>query len=467
MSTISISGNTWLGCEIGLGSFTEIGSAFSKIRESTGNLTSAIGSLKSKIDIASVGTNIEISQDTVKTVKECEESKKGALSNAYQKLERFIKDIGEVDAKVAEKINQRKLDFYARYNYLEPDIERERREKKEEEEKGFWEKVGDVCTGAYEWVADKVDKVCTWCREHWKAIATVVIVIVAVVLICTGVGGPLGAAAIGALIGAGTGGLFGGIMQAANGGSFWKGFEEGAFSGAISGAIAGAMGFGFTGGVKGASLTFGQTVLTGAVSSGGSSLISDLGDKFIKGEDISFGDIVLNTLFSAGTGAVLSGVSYGLGKAFSAFKQKMFPSKDLQNAPYIKDGKPNGRPGPTGKAKDDFLTELFEKQVGKDGVLRDPNTKEIIPWKPGEPMRNIVDVGHKSGKEYAKVFAKYQSGRWSLDKLKSFQSNPRNFYLESAGSNRSHIFEGSWFDSISGKNFPWLNVITGNLIGSN
>lgn len=77
------------------------------------------------------------------------------------------------------------------------------------------------------------------------------------------------------------------------------------------------MGFGFVGN-SGVSLSFWQTVATGAVSSGGSSLLSDLGDKFIKGEDISFGDILINTLFSAGTGAALSAVSYGAGKQNSS-----------------------------------------------------------------------------------------------------------------------------------------------------
>ena len=71
-------------------------------------------------------------------------------------------------------------------------------------------------------------------------------VIVAVVLICTGVGGPFAAIILamckGLIIGAVTGGLMGGISSVASGGSFLEGFENGAFSGALTGALFGGIG---------------------------------------------------------------------------------------------------------------------------------------------------------------------------------------------------------------------------------
>ena len=45
------------------------------------------------------------------------------------------------------------------------------------------------------------------------------------ILVATGVGGILGAMALGALFGTGIVGLFGGIISAVTGGSFWDGFE--------------------------------------------------------------------------------------------------------------------------------------------------------------------------------------------------------------------------------------------------
>ena len=76
------------------------------------------------------------------------------------------------------------------------------------------EKAGDWLVAAGE-----------WCKEHWKLIVTVLIVIVAVVLICTGIGGILAAMAWGALIGTTIGDAAGGVVSHISGGSFWEGAE--------------------------------------------------------------------------------------------------------------------------------------------------------------------------------------------------------------------------------------------------
>lgn len=74
---------------------------------------------------------------------------------------------------------------------------------------------------------------CEWCKEHWKLIATIVIVAVAEVLICTGVAAGAGAmlleACWGAILGACIGGVAGGINSKMHGGSFLDGFEDGHF----------------------------------------------------------------------------------------------------------------------------------------------------------------------------------------------------------------------------------------------
>lgn len=464
MAVIALKGTSF-DYAMGMGVFDGLSMAFSDAKRTASTLHEALSTLKSKIDVVATAASVDASQTQVQQAKSREDTKKSSLTLAYEKLDALITDTGRVDQRASSKISSREDDFYKRYYYLKPECKKTDKEKRDDWWAECWQNFKNSWNGLCNAVSNIVQSIGDWCKEHWKAIVTVVIVIVAVALICTGVGGPLGAAAIGALIGAGAGGLFGGIMSAATGGSFWEGFENGAFSGAIAGAITGTMGFGFVGN-SGVSLSFWQTVATGAVSSGGSSLLSDLGDKFIKGEDISFGDILINTLFSAGTGAALSAVSYGAGKIFTSIKQRIFPSKNIQNAPYIKDGKPNGRPGPTGKAKEEFLNDLYKNQVGKDGILRDPNTGQVLDWKPGDPMKNIVDIGHKTGKEYNKVFPKYQQGKWSLDQLKSFQSNPKNFQLEAASSNRSHFFEGSTlFDTIKGGGFPWINVLSGSIAG--
>ncbi len=335
-----------------------------------------------------------------------------------------------IDEEAAEAINKSKDDFYDKYGYLKPDIE-----------KSWLERVGDSAS--------------EWCKEHWKALATIGIVVAAVVLIATGVGGIFGAMALGALFGAGIGGLSGGIISAATGGSFWEGFESGAFSGAIAGIISGGMGFGLSAGGK-AALGLGKTMLIGAASGAGSSLISDLGDIFFKGEDISFGEVLFNTAFSGALGAAFAGVGYGFSKGFTALKTKLGGKvTPLKNGPYIKNGKPNGRPGPSGKAKLEFEKAVYNRQVGKDGILRDPNTKQILNWKPGDPRTGKVDFGHKPGKNYCKMFEKYKYGKISLEQLKAFQSNPKNFRIEGYSPNRGHLYEKTIFEITKG--FPWLS----------
>ena len=113
----------------------------------------------------------------------------------------------------------------------------------------------------------------------------------------------------------------------------------------------------------------------------------------------------------------------------------------LENGPYIKNGKPNGRPGPTGREKLKFEQEVYNRCVGADGVLRDPNTGERISWRPGQARKGIVDFGHTQGKSYQKMFKKYKNREITLKQLKEFQSNPENFRLETPSANRSHEYE--------------------------
>ena len=91
-------------------------------------------------------------------------------------------------------------------------------------------------------IVDAMKKACEWCKEHWKLIATIVIVAVSIVVLwITGVGSIISGACWGAILGACIGGVSGGINSAVHGGSFLEGFENGAFNGAISDAIGGAI----------------------------------------------------------------------------------------------------------------------------------------------------------------------------------------------------------------------------------
>ena len=392
---------------------------------------SELQTLKSKLlAIDSSVCNVDDVISSIKASTQTQKNKINALDNLKKDVNEFVADVVRIDGDAADAINQSKNDFYDKYEYLKPDCEKS-------------------------WLEEKWDNACEWCKEHWKAAITIVIVIAAVILVATGVGGILGAMALGALFGTGIGGLSGGIISAATGGSFWEGFENGAFSGAIAGIISGGMGFGLSAGGK-AALGLGKTMLIGAASGLGSSLIGDLGDILIKGEDISLGEVFFNAAFSGAFGAAFSGIGYGFSKGFTVLKTR-FGGKvtPLENGPYIKNGKPNGRPGPSGKAKLEFEKAVYNKQVGKDGILRDPNTKQILNWKPGEQRTGKVDFGHKAGKNYSKMFEKYMNGKISLKQLKAFQSTPKNFRIEGYSPNRGHLYEKTIFEITKG--FPWLS----------
>ena len=183
----------------------------------------ALGVDSSVCDLSEVISSIQASSQT-------QDERTSKLETFKNNCEEFVNETVRIDGEVAINVNQTKNDFYEKYDYLKPECEKSR-----------WEKLCDYCV-----------KVGDWCKEHWKAIVTAVVVVVSVVAICTGVGAIFTAAAWGAIFGAGIGGVTGGLQSMAAGGSFWEGFENGAFSGALSGALMGGAMAGI--GMLGASL---------------------------------------------------------------------------------------------------------------------------------------------------------------------------------------------------------------------
>lgn len=136
--------------------------------------------------------------------------------------------------------------------------------------------------------------------------------------------------------------------------------------------------------------------------------------------------------------------NYGKGTTISKVEKASVPEKikqPIENGPYIKNGKPNGRPQLSGEKKLQFEKDVYNNQVDPDGILRDPNTGETIDWKPGDPRKNKVDFGHTEGNSYKNMFEKYKNGEITLDELKEFQFNSDNFRLETPSANRSHQYE--------------------------
>ena len=198
-------------------------SLINEAKKSVKDYKTELNQLKSKVmKIDSSICNVDDLINSVKTSTETQEDKIESLDKLKDKVNDFISDVVRIDGDAAEAINKSKDDFYDEYYYLKPECE-----------KSNWEKFKDGCK-----------KVGEWCKEHWKAIVTIVIVIAAVVILvaCPACGALIAGACWGAISGAVIGGVAGGITSLAAGGSFWKGVEEGAFSGAITGAIFGGIG---------------------------------------------------------------------------------------------------------------------------------------------------------------------------------------------------------------------------------
>ena len=205
------------------GKINQMSSLINKAKISVKSYKSDLKSLKSRV--LSIDESICDVDDVISSIKsstKTQEDKIETLENLKQDINDFISDVVRIDGDAAEAINKSKDDFYNKYEYLTPECE-----------KSGWEKFKDGCK-----------KVGEWCKEHWKAIITVVIVITAVVILvtCPACGAIIAGACWGAISGAVIGGVAGGLSSLAAGGSFWAGFEEGAFSGALTGAIFGGIG---------------------------------------------------------------------------------------------------------------------------------------------------------------------------------------------------------------------------------
>ena len=290
-----------------------------------------LSSLNTKVlTIDSSICNLDAVISSLQSSTQTQEDKITSLESFHQATETFIAEAERIDSGVAELINKRKKEFYDSYSYLKPNSEKSR------------------CELFYDGVLVPIGE---WCKEHWKLIVTIVIVIAAIAcLFIPGLnalvaglvfGKLIFSMAIGALIGAGLGGFIGGIASAATGGSFFEGFENGAFSGTIAGLIGGGMGFGLSQSGT-VALTLGRSLWTGAASGAGSSLLSDVGDILFTGANLSPGGVLTNMGISALFGAAFTGAGHGVTRNLATlFKSTSW----LQNArEFFRIGRPTAKP---------------------------------------------------------------------------------------------------------------------------
>ena len=110
---------------------------------------------------------------SIQASSQTQEQKIASLETFQQNSEQFIEDTARIDSDVANVINQRKDDFYDKYNYLKPDYE-----------KGKLEKLLSDCKSGLKSAGE-------WCKAHWKEILTTFAIVIGAILaiavvICTG-----------------------------------------------------------------------------------------------------------------------------------------------------------------------------------------------------------------------------------------------------------------------------------------
>ena len=145
-------------------------------------------SLKSKV--LSIDESIYDVDDGISSIKsstQTQEDKLKSLVSLKENISEYISDVVIIDQNAADAINKSKNDFYDKYEYLKPDIEKS-------------------------WLEEKWDNACEWCKEHWKelVIGAICIVIGAVLTVLTG-GSFLAALGIGFKAAAMAGFISGGI----------------------------------------------------------------------------------------------------------------------------------------------------------------------------------------------------------------------------------------------------------------
>ena len=93
---------------------------------------------------------------SIKSSTQTQEDKIESLESLKENISEYISDVVRIDGDVADVINKSKNDFYEKYEYLKPDIEKS-------------------------WLEEKVDNACEWCKENWQSIVSVFVTIVIVV----------------------------------------------------------------------------------------------------------------------------------------------------------------------------------------------------------------------------------------------------------------------------------------------
>lgn len=87
------------------------------------------------------------------------------------------------------------------------------------------------------------------------------------------------------------------------------------------------------------------------------------------------------------------------------------------------------------------VDEVWENAKGPDGLVRDPNTGDIINWNPGESRKGVWDMGHIPEAKYSEMHEAYMNGELTKKEFVDWYNDPNNYRPELPSNNRSHKYE--------------------------
>ena len=127
-----------------------VGGLIDNIIKSSNSLDTQLGTLKSTLQGVSSSTyNLQDTVNSISSSSKTEKEKVSDLKKLNKQVTEFITTTVKRDNSARDEINKSKKDFYAKYNYLKPDCEKNTIEK----------------------IVDKVEKAAERCAKHWKLIA--------------------------------------------------------------------------------------------------------------------------------------------------------------------------------------------------------------------------------------------------------------------------------------------------------
>lgn len=162
-----------------LSNFADVGMPFVNAIDKSDELRGDLNKLYKKLNEAGVVANVDTSTKDTKDAADVEKNQTDALSNAYNKLDEFVKDVKKSDNDARDKINELKDDFYSKYYYLKPECEKSGKEK-------FNDWVNSVISGAqelWECVKNFVKGIVEYIKENWKEVLLKVLAAVAIIVV--------------------------------------------------------------------------------------------------------------------------------------------------------------------------------------------------------------------------------------------------------------------------------------------